>query len=195
MAAWLSSTLTFTLQNGITESLHYGPLYLSPQYKEKAFQLKKSLNIWGDIYASVDLVLILPMGCTENCKTATKKLFQQHMTWASGTNTSFLYHPLSYVRLTLGGTSFSEIMVKVWCSECTATGWSWELLANHVTSSRADFHPPYMSSGHQKIQRWDEGEENVSSRTFSGAATRCNLICCYEWTLICDLLLNVDCEM
>ena len=31
----------------ITESLHHGPLYLSPQYKEKAFQLKKSLNIWG----------------------------------------------------------------------------------------------------------------------------------------------------
>ena len=44
-AAWLSSTLTFTLQTGITESLHHGPLYLSPKYKEKAFQLKKSLNI------------------------------------------------------------------------------------------------------------------------------------------------------
>ena len=124
------------------------------------------------------------MGCTENCNSSTKKLFQQHVTWASGTNTSFLYHPLSDVRLTLGGRRFSEIMVKVWCSECTATGWSWELLANHVTSSRADFHLPYMSSGHQKIQPWDEGEENVSSRTFSGAATRCNLICCYKWTLI-----------
>ena len=116
--------------------------------KRKPFNWRKA-SIFEDIHASVDLVLILPMGCTENCNSPTKKLFQQHMTWASGTNTSFLYHPLSYVRLTLGGTSFSEIMVKVWCSECT--GWSWELLANHVTSSRADFHPPYMSSGHQKI--------------------------------------------
>ena len=39
-AASLSSTLTFTLQNGITESLHQGPLSVTAIYRESLSEEK-----------------------------------------------------------------------------------------------------------------------------------------------------------
>ena len=61
--------------NGVSSS---GSFICHRNIQRKPFRRKAS--IIEDIEASVDLVLILPMGCIENCNSPIKKLFEQFVT-------------------------------------------------------------------------------------------------------------------